>query len=195
MMGQEIEYKLSVPDAEALSRLRRAFSGQGAETTTEYETDYFDLGDELNARRFMFRVRRTRGGADVYTVKTPGAGHCRGEWECEAPSPEAAARQLAQLGAPEEIAGRPSYPVVCGAHFTRTAVTLRRDGAVIELAFDLGRLTAPGASAPVCELELELKSGPEAPMAALRDEILQTYGLRELTASKYARARALTGAK
>ena len=65
----------------------------------------------------------------------------------------------------------------------------------LELAFDLGELTAPGASAPVCELELELKSGPLAPMTALLGEIMQEYGLRELKKSKYARARALTGAK
>ena len=44
-------------------------------------------------------------------------------------------------------------------------------------------------------LELELKSGPLAPMTALLGEIMQKYGLRELNKSKYARARALTGAK
>ena len=195
-MGQEIECKLSVPDADALSRLRRAFSGQGAEETSDYETVYFDLGDELSARHFMFRARkRGSGGAAVYTVKTPGEGYCRGEWECEAASPEEAAKKLAALGAPREIAERSTYPVTCGARFTRTAITVCREGSVIELAFDLGKLTAPGASAPVCELELELKSGPLAPMTALLGEIMQKYGLRELKKSKYARARALTGAK
>ena len=194
-MGQEIEYKLAVPDAEALDRLRRAFSGQGAEETSDYETIYFDLGAELNARRFMFRARKRGGGAAVYTVKTPGEGYARGEWECEAASPAEAAKQLAELGAPREIAERTAFPVTCGAKFTRTAITVTREDAVIELAFDLGELTAPGASAPVCELELELKSGPLAPMTALRDEIMQKCGLRELKASKYARARALTGTK
>lgn len=194
-MGQEIECKLSVPDADALSRLRRAFSGQGAEETADYETIYFDLGEELNARHFMFRARKRGGAAAVYTVKTPGEGYCRGEWECEAASPEEAAKKLAALGAPREIAERPAYPVTCGARFTRTAITICREGSVIELAFDLGELTAPGASAPVCELELELKSGPLAPMTALLGEIMQKYGLRELKKSKYARARALTGAK
>lgn len=194
-MGQEIECKLSVPDADALSRLRRAFSGQGAEETSDYETIYFDLGEELSARHFMFRARKRGGGAAVYTVKTPGEGYARGEWECEAASPEEAAKKLAALGAPREIAERPTYPVTCGARFTRTAITLCREGSVIELAFDLGELTAPGASAPVCELELELKSGPLAPMTALLGEIIQSYGLRELNKSKYARARALTGAK
>ena len=191
-MGQEIEYKLSVPDAETLVRLRRAFSGQGAEETSDYETIYFDLGEKLNARRFMFRAR-TCGGAAVYTVKTPGEGCARGEWECEAASPAEAAKKLAALGAPREIAERTEFPVTCGACFTRTAVTLTREGSAIELAFDLGKLTAPGADASVCELELELKSGPLAPMTALRDEIMQAYGLSELTQSKYARARALTG--
>ena len=109
-MGQEIECKLSVPDADALSRLRRAFSGQGAEETADYETVYFDLGDELNARRFMFRARKRGGGAAVYTVKTPGEGYARGEWECEDASPEEAAKKLAALGAPREIAERPAYP-------------------------------------------------------------------------------------
>lgn len=194
-MGQEIEYKLAVPDAATLGNLRRAFSGQGAEETSDYETVYFDLGEELNARRLMFRARKCGGGAAVYTVKTPGEGYARGEWECEAASPAEAAKKLAARGAPREIAERAEFPVICGAKFTRTAITLTREGSVIELAFDLGELTAPGASTPVCELELELKSGPLAPMTALLGEIMQKYGLRELKKSKYARAKALTGAK
>ncbi len=194
-MGQEIECKLAVPDAEALCDLRRAFSGQGAEETADYETIYFDLGEELNARRFMFRARKSGGGEAVYTVKTPGEGYARGEWECEAASPAEAAKRLAALGAPREIAERTEFPVTCGARFTRTAITITREDSVIELAFDLGELTAPGASAPVCELELELKSGPAEPMLALLGEITRTYGLHELKKSKYARARALTGAK
>ena len=190
-MGQEIECKLSVPDADALSRLRRAFSGQGSEETADYETVYFDLGEELNARRFMFRARKRGGGAAVYTVKTPGEGYCRGEWECEAASPEEAAKKLAALGAPREIAERSAYPVTCGARFTRTAITICREGSVIELAFDLGELTAPGASAPVCELELELKSGSEAVMLDYAHALAEKYRLAEERKSKFARARAL----
>lgn len=188
-MGKEIECKLLAPSDATLEAIARDYPGPAR--TVRSVTDYFDLG-ALESRRWMLRARRYPDGRTVYTCKTPGAGYERGEWECEAASPAQAAARLAAMGAPAELAALREFPVCCGADFTRTAIELAREGSAIELALDRGWLTAPGARERVCEVELELKSGPAAPMTALRDELAARYGLHESSRSKYARARALT---
>lgn len=193
-MGKEVECKLLAPSEAVLDAIARDFSGASVSRTARSETDYFDLGAYAR-ENWMFRARRGEDGRVVYTCKTPGEGYERGEWECEANSPAQAAKQLAAMGAPEALAKIAEFPVLCGAAFTRTAIELVREGSRIELALDRGALTAPGAQARVCEVELELKSGPIQPMLALRGELCARYGLVEGHQSKYARARALARGK
>jgi inorganic triphosphatase YgiF len=192
-MGTEIECKLAAPDPAVLTAIAQAYAPRGVCRTVQTETTYYDLGSLL-ARKWMLRSRRTDGGAPVYTFKCPGEGYARGEWECGAESPSAAVRALIALGAPAELASCGALPVLCGAAFTRTTAELTLRGAVVELALDQGVLTAPGAQAPVCEAELELKSGELPPMLALRDELIAQFGLTESFASKFSRALALTRA-
>ena len=65
------------------------------------------------------------------------------------------------------------------------------DGSVSELALDLGTLSGPARSLPLCELELELKAGgPHATLALLAD-LRTRFGLEPETRSKLARARTL----
>ncbi len=192
-MGTEIECKLAAPNRGVLERIRRDLAPHGDTRTVQTETVYYDLGP-LREKRWMLRARRTDGGAPVYTCKTPGEGYARGEWECAAISPRAAVEQLAALGAPAELTSLTHFDVLCGASFERTAITLQIDGAELELALDFGRLSAPGAEAPVCEAELELRSGDMSAMLALRDRLIAEYGLTEESASKFSRALALTRA-
>lgn len=192
-MGTEIECKLAAPDRGVLERIRRDFAPRGACRTVQTETVYYDLGP-LRENKWMLRARRTDGGAPVYTCKTPGQGYARGEWECGANSPEEAVRKLAALGAPAELLRLTRFDALCGASFERTAILLQTGGADVELALDFGRLTAPGREAPICEAELELKSGSPEVMLALRDRLIADYGLTETFESKFSRAKALTRA-
>ncbi len=68
---------------------------------------------------------------------------------------------------------------------------MRQDGMSAELAFDYGKMSANGRTAPLCEIELEHKSGPEEAFRALGQEIAQEFGLRPQPLSKLARARML----
>ena len=193
-MAKEIECKLLAPDSGVLQTIRQDFAGLGAEQTADYETVYYDLGAYAD-RAWMFRARRDGDGATIYTCKTPGEGYARNEWECEAASAHEAAKRLSAMGAPAELAAISEFPVHCGAAFRRTAIVLARGQTVIELAIDEGSLSAPGKAEAVCEVELELKSGPAEPMLALRDELIARYGLSEGSLSKYARARLLAQGK
>ena len=57
----------------------------------------------------------------------------------------------------------------------------------------MGDLMGAGRYAPLCELELELKSGAPDAMLALAQELEQQYRIQEERRSKFARARALAG--
>ena len=84
-MGKEIEIKLAAADAAALERVRadaRVDAARaGAWREIRMVTEYLDTPDrEIAARKWMLR-RRTENGEAVYTMKTPGDGYARGEWE------------------------------------------------------------------------------------------------------------------
>jgi inorganic triphosphatase YgiF len=117
--------------------------------------------------------------------------HLRGEWETEAADLASALPKLAALGAPVPPADT-SLQVLCRADFIRRAVLLRLDdGSTAELALDLGTLSGATRSLPLCELELELKSGEPAAARAFAEALAARFSLRPEPLSKFARASAL----
>ena len=67
-------------------------------------TEYLDTPDRAIAARKWTLRRRTENGEAVYTIKTPGDGYARGEWESRKESLHEAVRELVRLGAPGELA-------------------------------------------------------------------------------------------
>ena len=117
--------------------------------------------------------------------------HLRSEWETEAADLASALPKLAALGAPVPPADT-SLQVLCRADFIRRAVLLRLDdGSTAELALDLGTLSGATRSLPLCELELELKSGEPAAARAFAEALAARFSLRPEPLSKFARASAL----
>lgn len=117
--------------------------------------------------------------------------HLRSEWETEAEDLASALPKLAALGAPVPPADTP-LQVLCRADFIRRAVLLRLDdGSTAELALDLGTLSGATRSLPLCELELELKSGDPAAARAFAEALAARFSLRPEPLSKFARASAL----
>lgn len=200
-MGMELEYKLFVPDPALLETLLRAPEIakylDGAPCTVIMQTTYYDTPDRrLTARRWMLR-RRMESGKSVVCLKTPAQDvHMRGEYECEASRPDAAARQeLVQAGAPAELLtlfDEAEPQPICGAEFTRRCVPLRfPDGSRAELALDCGILHGMQEKQAFSELELELREGEAQQMQALARLLCTRYGLREELRSKFARAKEL----
>jgi inorganic triphosphatase YgiF len=68
---------------------------------------------------------------------------------------------------------------------------MRHAGARIELALDLGHVSAAGRVQAICELELELKAGAEVALYALAERWLAAHGLWLCAESKAARGARL----
>ena len=189
-MGFEFELKYSLPEA-VLPEVRQAYPGSWQQFAME--TTYFDTpSGELAQRRCTLR-KRLENGVPVCTLKTPEQNGERGEWEVEEADIVAAIPKLCKLGAPEELLHltRQGVVPVCGARFTRQARSLRLVDAVAELALDKGVLFAGDTQTPLCELEVEQKSGSRETVAAFARELAQSYGLQPEHKSKFQRARAL----
>ncbi len=189
VMGRELEFKYGA-SPEAIGNIREKFSGF---SPISMETTYYDTQDlKLSMHHWTLR-RRMENGRALCTVKVPRDDGSRGEWEVESGNIMAALMDLCKMGAPWELmrccAGG-VYPL-CGARFTRQAATLEIPGAVVELALDQGILTGRGREMPLCEVEVEYKSGSEAAALAFAAELAAEFGLEREPLSKFARARAL----
>ena len=197
-MGKETEYKLAVGDLQLLDCIlcsRTVTEKQRAPYAyIRMRTTYYDTEDGfLEKRRWMFRLR-TENDRSVVTMKTPGEGHTRGEWEVESDYLDEALEKLAALCAPQELtAMQPdTLAPICGASFTRITAELRlSEDTACMICGDVGELTGGGKSALLCELELELKHGNEAELTAFAQKLMETYHLSEQPLSKLQRARAL----
>src|SRR5512143_2475829 len=181
----EIELKLALPPQQAAAFLkrmarRRTLKGTSSEPVQQdLVTRYFDTPDfALSAQGVALRVRRA-GRRWLQTLKTEGERQGglsrriefemlvgRGVPDWNRFPPEA----LAYV--PDAL--RKHMVAVFETRFHRTAWLLKgRGGAQIEVAFDVGEVvTLKGASAcertqPICEIELELKSGQPDALFAL----------------------------
>ncbi len=166
---------------------------------TEMDAQYFDTPDEtLAAEQIALRLRR-ENGAGVCCLKLRGAPaadglHRHEEYECHAANLEDGLAALPAAGAPAALCSRlRTLPLseTCRITFSRYAITLRQDDSVAELALDRGRMSSGGRYAPLCEIELEHKEGPEAPFLALGQTLAAEFHLHPQSLSKLARARLL----
>lgn len=188
-MAQEFEVKYA-STREAMARLEGDF---GPFRSVIMETVYYDnpRGD-FRAKKWTLR-RRLENGVGVCTLKTPGAGLLRGEWEVAYPEITQAIPALLALGAPEELEAMAAQglSVTCGAQFTRQVQTVTWGTSRLELALDEGVLTGGGRSESLCEVEAELKEGLPEDALAFGAHLAAAYGLTPETRSKQARALAL----
>lgn len=189
-MGIEFELKFSaVP--EQLEAVAAAYPVEYQ--TISMETTYFDTPDfALSDRRVTLR-RRMENGDAVCTVKTPISELGRGEWECRCEDIETGIAELCKLGAPKDLLALTAYGVapVCGAKFTRRAGVVTVGDTVLEIALDRGILMGGGKEIPLCEVEVELKSGDLNTAVAFAVALADRFGLQSQEKSKFRRALAL----
>ncbi len=131
-------------------------------------------------------------------VKVPLEDGSRGEWEEESSHLMQALFSLIRQGAPAELLVLTASGLrpLCGAKFTRLARTITLPQAPlpqaqVELALDRGVLTGSGREQPLCEVEVELKSGDQEAADAFAQELARQFSLKPEQASKQARALAL----
>ena len=198
-MAQEIEMKLTVAESVDLGAVRGicSFLSGGEGRNTKMMARYFDTEDgALGASRLAYRTRK-EGYRWVACLKGSGVSegglHQRMEVEREVESGEAdltvfADTDGAQLAEPYLSAEL--VPIV-ETEFTRTSWLMGDRTAKIEIALDEGEIRAGGKTAPIREIELELKAGEVEAVHVLANWLKQQFALTEENDSKYARGLAL----
>ena len=190
-MGIEYELKFQA-DTAALDAILAEYA-QHKQTHYDMETTYYDTpSGALSARHYTLR-RRMENQQSICTLKTPADNYGRNEIELPCGSIEQAIPLMCAGGAPEDFGSLTDEGIipVCGAKFHRIAILLEQPGCCVELALDSGILTGGGKTIPLCEVEVELKSGNPLAADLFALELAQKYGLETQTRSKFRRALAL----
>ncbi len=181
----ELKYKASPAQQEALLR-----TISGPVHVWDMETTYYDTRERhLTARRMTLRCR-VESSLPVCTAKISLPDGSRGEWEWVSGNIHQAIPELCKLGAPETLVLYDAMGLepVCGARFTRRAAEIVTADFTAELALDAGVLIGAGQEIPLCEVELELKSGSRKAMVAWMTELTGRFGLTQEKHSKFRRA-------
>jgi inorganic triphosphatase YgiF len=205
---REIELKLALPcvDPSTLERLlsRLPLLSRRRATRERLHNTYYDTPNGmLSQQRVALRIRRL-GNDDqpvwLQTLKTGGSGESalsqRGEWEAAV---QGAALEWGMLQATPWPQLDPDGALFqsLAARFTtdfiRTRWTVRNhlDGSVVEIALDQGHILSGGHSAPICELELELKAGQPPALFEMARQIASAVAVLPLGVSKSQRGFAL----
>lgn len=189
-MGVEYELKFAAT-MQQQQAIREVFPGPVQEFSME--TTYYDTSDGALAKGRITLRRRMENGISVCTLKMPGVGAARGEWDCLKDTIEEAIPELCKLSGYHQLGLLAIHGVLplCGARFTRQALLIAQPDFTAELALDSGVLLGGGKEIPLCEVELELKEGSEAALNDFAAAFAQRFGLRIEAQSKFSRAKAL----
>jgi inorganic triphosphatase YgiF len=189
--AQEIELKF-LCSPEDLGRILAA-APAGQDDCAELISVYFDTPElDLQKAGASLRVRESKGQR-VQTLKR-GDGLAREEHETpiasDAPDPSLGPLpELLPDGAASEL--RPAFHV----RVTRHQRLVRFDGAEIEVALDQGEVRGGRRVSPICELELELKSGAPRALFGLARELSRAAPIYLSFATKSQRGQALVAGR
>ena len=189
-MGVEFELKFRATP-EALQTIAAGLSGD--QQRFSMETTYYDNAAGQLSDRFWTLRRRFENGVSVCTLKTPAPDGGRGEFELQCDSIEQAIPELCKLSELPELLTLTADGVlpVCGAKFERLATTVVLQDCTVEVALDEGILFGGQKQIPLCEVEVELKSGSRASAIAYAQALAMMHRLEKERGSKFRRALAL----
>jgi triphosphatase len=181
---KEIEIKLELSPA-TLARLKKipllrvpkGATRRSAEVSVYFDTDKH----KLRKKGLMLRVRRI-GNRYIQTIKATGKSGLfeRDEWESGIASAQPDL-ELARGTALEALVGRKLRRRLKPMFETRVAravYPLRGSTGEIEFTVDRGTIVAGDRSAPLCEIELELKRGSQAELFNVARELMQAVPAR-----------------
>lgn len=219
-MPDEMETEIKL-DASHLSQPRELLQDAwlisleipGKRNTLVMDSRYYDTADSrLASSACSLRLRREN---EQHILSLKGGGsvekglYRRAEWSVPLTAAEAGLFMLqpdikkarhflsdawVACGMPgssdRRIQDQPLTQIAC-VTFTRQLTYLRYRNTLVELALDQGTLSAALRTAPLCEIELELKQGDVADLIALGRELASRFSLKPQNASKLARCLAL----
>lgn len=190
----ELELKFSI-DKEQLSSLSKGLRAHGARTV-HLNAQYYDTADFQLARHGLSLRLRKEGRGWIQTLKAEGAhAIARLEYNVAAEAAPGASPELMLSRHDGTPAGEALRQALLGSRNARLVPCHRTELArqrceldlpngVVEVALDLGTVRAGSHKAPLCELELELKSGNTAALFDLAASWVRHGGLWLDTRSK-----------
>ena len=188
-MGVEFEVKFRATP-ESQKAIQAAFPGEF--TQIKMETTYYDTPEGSLAARWYTLRRRMENEKSVCTLKVPEKGLGRGEYEVCCEDIAQAIPELERRSDTELVElTKAGLVQVCGARFTRLCQTVAMPECTVEIALDAGVLTGGDKTVPLCEVEVELKSGEDSAAIAFAQSLAREFSLAVEKKSKFARALAL----
>jgi inorganic triphosphatase YgiF len=170
-LESELKFRIAKRSLTALANARMPGSKSGERTSRKLVSTYFDTPKHKLQRHGMtLRVRRTDDGSIVQTVKSAMTrSFARGEWaaDLDRPKPDISKAKDSPLA---KIAGkkaRRNLRPIFETSVKRITRSMKVGASSVELAVDLGHLSAGRRSEPITEFELELKSGHTADLFRL----------------------------
>lgn len=194
-MSLEQEVKLLIngtqsPDLEALPWLNALVQSR---EHSHLRTDYFDT-PELALQQMGLALRmREMDGQWLQTVKSQGKVdkglHLREEWEHPLPSAAfdlALLRQTPLVAFAEDTGRWKQLRCLFTTEFDRQIYRLMEGQTEIELAYDSGEVRSEDLTAPIHEIELELRHGDLAVLNSVAEKLKNALGLNYNPQSKAA---------
>ena len=195
-VADEVELKLEIASEDA-EKCEASGLMAGASQKMRQISTYFDTPDhDIANAGFSLRIRHS-GKARVQTIKADGANtgglFIRTEWERAAENDTPVldyTTPLPSLLGDKIDAVAPIFEV----QIDRQRWMIAEDGATIELVLDRGEVVVGERRSPVCEIELELKSGDAAALFAFARRIEAAVPIRLGVLSKAERGYRLADA-
>jgi len=186
---REIELKFTCGPADLAAVLAAAPAGD--DETRELISVYFDTPDlALQKAGASLRVREHEGRRTQTLKRGQGLEREEHQAPIDGLAPDPALDPLPSL-LPDGATLRPAFNV----RVSRRQRTLRYGEAQIELALDQGEITGGDRQSPICEVELELKSGSSAALFDLARELSAAAPLYLSFDSKASRGQALVAGR
>ncbi len=155
----------------------------------QFQSIYYDTPErDLQGARMAIRLRR-QGERWLQTLKCVIDAAARHEWEMavegDALEPERFPQDevIAASGVDLSALNERLAPVF-ETRFTRRVALVQQDEAKLEIALDRGDVIAGERSEPICELELELKSGAPWTLARVAEPLVERFDLQLAIESK-----------
>src|ERR1051326_3476797 len=190
---REIELKLDVP-SDSLRRLAASSllksAGETAPRRSKLVSVYYDTSEhKLHRKGLSLRVRRV-GRRLVQTVKQENGGNgglfARNEWEREISGSQLDLDAVADTALAPLLSKkvRRGLKPVFETRVRRKVIQIRNGESDIEFCIDNGIVAAGRKSAPLCEVELELKRGRSADLFGLAKALAKEIPLQLAIKSK-----------
>jgi len=162
-MGNETELKFEVAPQDLRKLKASRTLNRGTSKDEKLVSVYFDTPKHKLARNGVSLRVRHNGNKRIQTVKAGGrdGSITRGEWQREIKGdiPDLRKTHDTPLAALLTKKLKRKVKPIFETRIHRASIPIRKNGSRIEVALDNGQIRASRQSAPISELELELKDG------------------------------------